>query len=932
MSIQNKRKPVGLFTVLTSFGFSKYLFSILFACAIWGLFPLFYTTPITNFADESPALFLFFRYIPAIILFLLMLLFMLTRGFTTINNISSFFKKYWSNMLLMGCLLFIGRMFEIKAYIDESYINFAIIYCVFLAIVFDCKGWFVSWIMKKVKIKEKKHNSYLMESLKYSFLVPLQNINDFIFWAVQTTLVFISGFFLLYFQDGELPKFGSLFFERGEFGPMFWCLLSALCLNLFFDQMAWLREEEQPETNKENIGFAVKSQLGTAICFLFFASAFSIYSILLDGPQCTNSKISFILNNWEASSYLYFIFGISIAGTFLAYLAEGFGAAAHDNSKTYLDNWKISGREWLSIMANFDPLIASFVILLLGNYAKSATGWIIIPLFSIITVGLLTFSKLWSKKSSEIRRETFTKEFENSNINLSEKAKNLTYLLHYEADFEEIEANIMRNKQDVDKILSISSREQYVTLNNLPKVLTSFLKDGERFYSQLSELPRSSKPECVMFFIKNGKKWFDRYNLECNAVFEVHKKNLIRNFGNSILRIEEMIAFMNSEDNQFIDVDKTYEKYKIDKAIKEYLIQEGQIRDDREGKDILPLIIYNNKENEKDTAIAGYDSNIQWTVIGDYNTLLQCYECDEKTEKDKITKRLVKNLNKKGINESDLEHLFIIQKDVKEMNDINSDDTTDWILLHDAVLNELDKRPEIIPDWLIHKKIILFCYEWFLPQSYRNIGVPINTRFPYFSLRNSSAENVREAIIMADKRYYIAPCLYIIDDMEQIREHYLNYVKQGLLGTNGKIIIPENYDEVESYLNNLDNMKKVPLIFLDNNLSKWKDGLFGTDLIKPYFKKADSYLVTQLGGLYPNSRKCSNDKYHMMAKIAEHCGVRGRYGEYTIWSVQFNSIQKLLEDWDKFIISISKNKKDGTSNKYCHDLFLSHANKKKEKP
>ena len=508
-----------LAAVLFRYGLSGPLVWIVLACGIWGLFPWFVTGGVETLSKKFPAAYILLRYLPATLGFWLVLILLNIRRHKTsgIKNFINFFRKHLWRLVFMAIVISLARLFEIKGYMNcdgwGDYKDFSIIYSILLITIWDCKSWlpsFLIWLSQNSLLnKLGLHwigNVLKDNALTEPFFSPLPNATELFVWVAKCILIICSGFFLLYVLLGELPPPSSFFFKITpsgiHAGPMSWALFSAFCTALFFDQMLWFKDEEDPR-GKDTITVATHVQLGVAIiiCFLLvgwygfkFLSSTSVISAEL-------SSIHAILDSWTAPEIYKFVFGLVIAGTVMAFALEYYGAAAHDlkKAKEGIGVRSIKGREWLSVMACIDPLVANITLIFMGVTVASG-WWMGIPIACIFAVGLLSLVLLWSKKADEIRREVFSGELLSSR-GLNIKAKNLTRLLLY-GDCGEV-VNILREKES-PKYFTIQENTSLRSNSENEKYIADFLGICRRLLSQLSEAPQGMRPFCSMFFFA---KW-----------------------------------------------------------------------------------------------------------------------------------------------------------------------------------------------------------------------------------------------------------------------------------------------------------------------------------------------------------------------------------------------------------------------------------------
>ena len=959
-----------LSAVLCRYGLSRSLLWIVLACGIWGLFPWFITGGVRTLSEKFPTAYIFLRYLSATLGFWLVLVLLNMRCNKTsgIKNFIIFFRNYLWRLVFMAIVISLARWFEIKGYMNRDgwgdYKDFSIIYSILLITIWDCKSWlpsFLIWLSQYSLLNKLRlyriGNALKDNSFTKPFFLPLPNATELFVWVAKCILIICSGFFLLYVLLGKLPPPGSFFFKITpsgiHAGPMSWALCSAFCTALFFDQMLWFRGEIDFR-DMDTMTIATHVQLGVAIiiCFPFVGWYGFEFLSDLSVPSAELSSILAILDSWAAPEYCKFFVGLVILGTVIAFILEYYGAAAHDQKKKKegIKARSIKGREWLSVTTSIDPIVANIALIFMGVTVASG-WWMGMPIACIFAVGLLSLVLLWSKKADEIRREVFSGELLSSR-GLDIKAKNLTRLLLY-GDCGKV-VNILREKKS-SKYFTIQEDTLPRSISENEKYIADFLGNCQRLLSQLSKYPQGMRPFCSMFFLQNGQEWFSSYNLEGKVAFDNHLKAILDGTGNRIFRLEEILTLLDKF--KWTGVDVPFEKTRILDAIK-CIIKEQQLytidkveHDNIKEVDcelLLPLILY----NEANPALQiGEAASPKALIIADGKTLTE-YWSENALRNEEIENYLKVDFEdfflkacKHGWNFSDIIYdihqdqntLFLQEDPYPEAN---------WLFFHASFLRRIfESKSQSIPVWMHQKRVVFFYYDWMLPQSRLALGMSDKASLPELNLAKLNdtkvypEEAIGKVLQMAEYRFQKAPELIIIDDDQWKREEHAENASVALIGTNGTIRTPQNLIEAESFIETTKGKGHFsPLVFLDFDFSKWYTEINGLSFIRPYYKDVDPWLFTLKGKIrgvrsaeeksFPEDKQRSIDKITISKIIAWHTGVRL---DHTPWSTNFLDPADLLSSWEELLVALNNEKRDGSSNAYCHGLFLNYAENRKTK-
>lgn len=974
-----------LTTVLYKYGLSRSLIWVVLACTIWGLFPWFVTGGVRTLSEKLPTAFILLRYLLATIGFFVLLTILnwsRNKSLGT-SNFLSFFRKHLGRLVFMAITISLARWFEIKGYMNRDgwgdYKDFSIIYSILLITIWDCKAWFPA-ILNKLrlhKLSDTLRNSPLTEP----FFSPLPTATEFFVWFAKCILIACSGLFLLYVLLGELPAPGDFFFKvlpfsnnpsaqanlsdsvvswfsRLKFGPLVWALSAAFCTALFFDQMLWIKGKDDSQ-GIDTLIFATHVQLGTAIIICLLLTLLYGFQFVSNGTEiyADISNSHKILTGWNFGDFFKFTFGLVIAGTVMAFALEFYGAAAHDQKKVAdgIGVRSIKGREWLSVMACVDPLIANITIIFLREKTETAVSvlWMGFPFACIFAVGLLSLVLLWSKKSDEIRREVFSGELLD-NQHLDIKAKNLTRLLLYGTDSRDV--NILRT-QDSSHYYTIQEKAFATSDSASEKLLAEFVKDCRRLLMQLSNAPQGMRPQCSMFFLYNGQEWFSSYNLEGKTTFDNHLSAILNGTGNRIFRVEEIFSLFSRF--QWAGVDLPYYKYDILNAATQVLNNQRLSIPENGGHTmvtireqdndlLLPLLIYNDANPEL-KANGG-----KALIVADDETLRSYWGKPIGKEPDNSPASIRENLD------IDFEDFFTEARNLGwDFSEINyqilpdqhsqfpaKDPAPDanWLFLHTSFLRNIFdiNETKAMPAWTHQKKVVFFYHDWMLPQSRRALGMSDITPLPELNLvtlankQPGHEEQIKKILKMAEYRYQRAPQLLIVDDTPWKRVQFAKDASVAMIGTNGKIFTPGTLDQAKMLLADLTKQgQHKPLVFLDFDFSEWNTSENGLSFIKDHYTETDPWLFTTKGKLggsrntleknFPLARCCSNDRKTISRIIAWHTGVREKH---TPWSSKFIHQDEVLGRWEELLIGLNNEKTDGSRNAYCHGLFLSYAEKR----
>ena len=456
--------------------------------------------------------------------------------------------------------------------------------------------------------------------------------------------------------------------------------------------------------------------------------------------------------------------------------------------------------------------------------------------------------------------------------------------------------------------------------------------------------------------MRNGQEWFSTHNLEGKVTLEHHLNAVLDGTGNRIFRLEEILTLLDRLNWPGVDVH--FEKTRILDAIKGvikkqqlYTLDKVDTIKEVDCDLLLPLILYNeaNPEanpgpNDKTALVVADGETLKeyWSEnaeIGRYDSLEEIKE-DLKIEFEDFF-REARNL---GWNFSDIIY-DILQDQNTLFPQEDPDPKAHWLFLHTSFLRRIFDLNEIqsIPGWMHQKRVVFFYHDWMLPQSRRALGMSDKAPLPELNLAEliniNEHQEIGKILQMAEYRFQKAPELIIIDDTPWKRAQYARDASVALIGTDGIISTPENLKEAKLFINATKGKRhSSPLIFLDFDFSEWNTPENGLSFIHPYYKDVDPWLFTMKGKIrgarstveknFPILRCCSTDRKTISKVIAWHTGVRL---DHTPWSTNFLDPADLLSRWEELLVALNNEKTDGSSNAYCHGLFLNYAENRKTK-
>ncbi len=373
---------------------SPSLLAIFGATVIWGLFPLFFHF-IGDF-EEYPSVYLLSRYSVAGIFFILLSGFF-SFQYKKTGAIISFISRYKRALLYGGCILFLARYFEAKAF-EGKITNFATIFSVALVPIMEPVLVFLlyrpkctKWIFSSVFGREKADEMTAIIS---------KNENYWFEYFLNAILIFISALFFIYGMQGDFNIFAS----DAPWHAYLWVLPSAMALQLYFHSLDYgfpdsnekneLTRGEKNPAEKKKFDEIFLNFSPTLVKQTFFAIVITCSCLIWHPFSDSTFSAAFKTIGNPVVFGMAFIGGIVILGSIVAYALDNAGFDEYEEEKKTLP-FKIRGVEWLGVSTLMDPLIANFLIVGCASFGlylgKEGEILSMKPAYFFICIALIIF-------------------------------------------------------------------------------------------------------------------------------------------------------------------------------------------------------------------------------------------------------------------------------------------------------------------------------------------------------------------------------------------------------------------------------------------------------------------------------------------------------------------------------------------------------------
>ncbi len=414
-------KKVRFLKLLLEIGFNRWLFFMILTSFCWAWQPFFLKVSSGgDLINAYPSFFLIIRFLCTSII-LLTAGYLVLRVFGAQVKIIELFRtifreKLFVTSFFMGVFMVLARYFEFTSYVNSKYLVEGSIFSIFLVGVWDFKGWIIYRLTYKYK------NKIFISTIYRHFAVQLQSIGDLMSWFINTILIIFTTCLFLYGRSGKLP------FTQDPGGAILtdiytcigWATVSSIFMSFFYDLLVPLSNaaEIPSENNNEKTRKAVllkKAQevFNVQVVVSLSALMVSVFLIAIlpnERENFGNALTLYLTNDWKWVDFFALFIGYIVGVTVIGYFAEHIFLTLYDVDKQLkYGEFRIKGREWASITATFDPFFGLTIVALLTfklGYSEDIVYsrlWICVSGLGVVTMILLGFYKLWSKKKEMIR-------------------------------------------------------------------------------------------------------------------------------------------------------------------------------------------------------------------------------------------------------------------------------------------------------------------------------------------------------------------------------------------------------------------------------------------------------------------------------------------------------------------------------------------------
>ncbi|QTA80258.1 Uncharacterized protein dnl_25540 [Desulfonema limicola] len=376
---------------------SNYLFYIMAATIIWGLFPLFLHY-MEGFPSKFPSAYLLLRYLCTGFVFIISLVFLFRKN---MNSVWVFIRSKPLSFIYGGIVLFMARYFETLAF-EYNIVTFTVIFSVAFVplmepvVVFGLyRPKFSRWIFEKIFGKAM--------SVKMASITG-EKENYWLEYAITLAIVFSTAMFFIYGMEGNFNIFSSdvPFYAYG------FVLLAAAALQLYFHSFDFGFEGAELDLsgNHENEDNEILKKFGPSVIKQsVFALIIAFFSFIWN--MSSDKGLTHALKTVEHPGVFFFslLIGIVFFGSVVAYVCDNLGFDGYKKEKESLP-FKIRGVEWLGISTLMDPLVSNILTAFCPFLAETGKeGSQVQPVFfgiSLIMILLLMVLKVLIMRYSKL--------------------------------------------------------------------------------------------------------------------------------------------------------------------------------------------------------------------------------------------------------------------------------------------------------------------------------------------------------------------------------------------------------------------------------------------------------------------------------------------------------------------------------------------------